>query len=148
MDVLEDERAFESCFLWNARFKSPRLGIAGSWKRSKSMRSEHEVAVRAISKTLIFAVNDLSHTSCGSASRHRARRFCRGDSSCRNHGNSHGRRPLQRIREFSQRPNPAIVVSVDMLTTGVDIPDLEFIAFLRPVKIAYLFEQMLGRRYP
>ena len=43
------------------------------------------------------------------------------------------------------RDKPAIVVSVDMLTTGVDIPDLEFIVFLRPVKSRILFEQMLGR---
>ena len=54
-------------------------------------------------------------------------------------------RPLQRIREFRNRPNPGIVVTVDMLTTGVDIPDLEFIVFLRPVKSRILFEQMLGR---
>ena len=54
-------------------------------------------------------------------------------------------RPLQRIREFRNRPNPGIVVSVDMLTTGVDIPDLEYIVFLRPVKSRILFEQMLGR---
>jgi type I restriction enzyme R subunit len=32
-----------------------------------------------------------------------------------------------------------------MLTTGVDIPDLEYIVFLRPVKSRILFEQMLGR---
>lgn len=38
-----------------------------------------------------------------------------------------------------------IVVSVDMLTTGVDIPDLEFLVLLRPVKSRILFEQMLGR---
>jgi type I restriction enzyme R subunit len=36
-------------------------------------------------------------------------------------------------------------VTVDLLTTGVDIPDLEFIVFLRPVKSRILFEQMLGR---
>ena len=54
-------------------------------------------------------------------------------------------RPLQRIREFRNRPNPGIVVSVDMMTTGVDIPDLEYIVFLRPVKSRILFEQMLGR---
>lgn len=41
-----------------------------------------------------------------------------------------------------------------MLTTGVDIPDLEFVVFLRPVKSRILFEQMMGRgtrrgeRYP
>src|SRR5258708_37830392 len=32
-----------------------------------------------------------------------------------------------------------------MLTTGVDIPDLEYIVFLRPVKSRILFEQMPGR---
>jgi len=45
-------------------------------------------------------------------------------------------------------------VTVDLLSTGVDIPDLEFIVLLRPVKSRILFEQMLGRgtrksdRYP
>jgi type I restriction enzyme R subunit len=34
---------------------------------------------------------------------------------------------------------------VDLLSTGVDIPDLEYIVFLRPVKSRILFEQMLGR---
>jgi type I restriction enzyme R subunit len=54
-------------------------------------------------------------------------------------------RPLQKIREFRNRPNPGIAVSVDMLTTGVDIPDLEYIVFMRPVKSRILFEQMVGR---
>jgi type I restriction enzyme, R subunit len=54
-------------------------------------------------------------------------------------------RPLQKIREFRNRPNPGIAVTVDLLTTGIDIPDLEFIVFLRPVKSRILFEQMLGR---
>jgi type I restriction enzyme R subunit len=40
---------------------------------------------------------------------------------------------------------PAVVVTVDLLSTGVDIPDLEFIVFLRPVQSRILFEQMLGR---
>jgi type I restriction enzyme R subunit len=54
-------------------------------------------------------------------------------------------RPLQRIREFRNRANPGIVVTVDLLTTGIDIPDLEYLVFLRPVKSRILFEQMLGR---
>jgi hypothetical protein len=49
-------------------------------------------------------------------------------------------RPLQKIREFRNR-QPQVVVSVDMLTTGVDIPDPEYIVFLRPVKLRILFEQ-------
>ena len=54
-------------------------------------------------------------------------------------------RPLQRIREFRNRPHPGIAVSVDLMSTGVDIPDLEFIVLLRPIKSRILFEQILGR---
>ena len=54
-------------------------------------------------------------------------------------------RPSCLIREFRNRPNPKVVVTVDMLSTGVDIPALEFIVFLRPVKSRILWEQMLGR---
>ena len=60
-------------------------------------------------------------------------------------GNANVDRPLQRIREFRNRPNPKVVATVDMLSTGVDIPALEFIVFLRPVKSRILGEQMLGR---
>ena len=54
-------------------------------------------------------------------------------------------RPLQRIREFRNRPSPASRSPWTCSRTGVDIPDLEFIVFLRPVKSRILFEQMLGR---
>ncbi len=96
-------------------------------------------------KTLIFAANDLPHTSHADQLVDTARDvFGRGEPFV---AKITGRvdRPLQRIREFRNRPNPGIVVTVDLLTTGVDIPDLEFIVFLRPVKSRILFEQMLGR---
>src|SRR4029079_15329528 len=54
-------------------------------------------------------------------------------------------RPLQRIREFRNRPSPGVAVTVDLLSTGVDIPDLEFIVLLRPIKSRILFEQLIGR---
>jgi type I restriction enzyme R subunit len=57
-------------------------------------------------------------------------------------GNPNVDRPLQRIREFRNRPKPKVVVTVDMLSTGVDIPALEFIVFLRPVKSRILWEQL------
>jgi type I restriction enzyme R subunit len=37
------------------------------------------------------------------------------------------------------------VVTVDMLSTGVDVPRIENVVFLRPVKSRILFEQMMGR---
>jgi len=60
-------------------------------------------------------------------------------------GNPNVDRPLQKIREFRNRPKPKIVVTVDMLSTGVDIPGLEFIVFMRSVKSRILWVQMLGR---
>src|SRR5207253_11468823 len=101
-----------------------------------------------------FADNDMPHTSHADALVDLARDvFGQGDSFVEK---ITGRvdRPLQKIREFRNRPNPKVVVTVDLLTTGIDIQDLEFIVFLRPVKSRILFEQMLGRgtrksdRYP
>jgi type I restriction enzyme R subunit len=119
--------------------------------RTEDPRGAEEVLRRAreahgrFPKTLIFAANDLPHTSPRRpARRHRARRL-RPRRRVRQKITGRVDRPLQRIREFRNRPKPGIVVTVDLLTTGVDIPDLEFIVFLRPVKSRILFEQMLGR---
>jgi len=50
-----------------------------------------------------------------------------------------------RIKEFRNRDYPVIAVTVDMLTTGVDIPKIENLVFVRPVQSRILFEQMMGR---
>lgn len=49
------------------------------------------------------------------------------------------------IRSFRNDANPKIVVTVDLLTTGVDVPSITNIVFLRRVKSRILYEQMLGR---
>src|SRR4029078_3965329 len=108
---------------------------------------KHEEQFKRFPKILIFAANDLAHTSHADQLVNICRDvFGQGDSFVQKiTGSPTVDRPLKRIREFRNRPNPAIVVTVDMLSTGVDIPDLEFIVFLRPVKSRILFEQMLGR---
>ncbi|MHB8522635.1 MAG: type I restriction endonuclease subunit R [Limisphaerales bacterium] len=108
---------------------------------------EHEAVTGRFPKTLIFAVNDLPHTSHADQLVKICRAvFNQGDDFVKKiTGNPNVDRPLQRIREFRNRPNPKVVVTVDMLSTGVDIPALEFIVFLRPVKSRILWEQMLGR---
>jgi type I restriction enzyme R subunit len=143
LDLLEDERAFDTS-------KIEREVTAPDSNRKiltelKRYADEHEQRYGRFPKTLIFADNDLPHTSHADQLVALAREiFDRGDSFV---SKITGRvdRPLQRIREFRNRPNPGITVTVDMLTTGVDIPDLEFLVFLRPVKSRILFEQMLGR---
>ena len=107
----------------------------------------HEEQTGRFPKILIFAVNDIPHASHAD----QLVRICRevfkqGDDFVQKiTGNPNVDRPLQRIREFRNRPKPKVVVTVDMLSTGVDIPALEFIVFLRPVKSRILWEQMLGR---
>jgi type I restriction enzyme, R subunit len=108
---------------------------------------EHEKKYGRFPKTLIFAANDLPHTSHANQLVDLAVDiFGRGQSFVRKiTGSKDVDRPLQRIREFRNRPEPGIIISVDLMSTGVDIADLEFIVFLRQVRSRILFEQMLGR---
>jgi type I restriction enzyme, R subunit len=108
---------------------------------------EHQERNGRFPKTLIFAVNDLAHTSHADQIVTICREeFGQGDAFVQKiTGSPSVDRPLQRIREFRNRPEPKVVVTVDMLSTGVDIPSLEFIVFMRPVKSRILWVQMLGR---
>ena len=143
LDLLEDERAFDATEV-ERKITAPDSNRK-ILEELKRYADEHEREYGRFPKTLIFAANDLPHTSHADQLVDMARDvFGRGEAFV---AKITGRvdRPLQRIREFRNRPNPGIVVTVDLLTTGVDIPDLEFIVFLRPVKSRILFEQMLGR---
>jgi type I restriction enzyme R subunit len=143
LDELEDQRDFEPAAV-EKRVTSPDSNRK-ILEELKKYAVEHEQKYGRFPKTLIFADNDLPHTSHADQLVDSAVDiFGRGQSFVRK---ITGRvdRPLQRIREFRNRPEPGIVVSVDLMSTGVDIPDLEFIVFLRQVKSRILFEQMLGR---
>ena len=49
------------------------------------------------------------------------------------------------IQRFKNERYPSIVVTVDLLTTGIDVPEITTLVFMRRVKSRILFEQMLGR---
>jgi type I restriction enzyme R subunit len=142
-DYLEDERKFEAPEV-EEKVTSPdsNLKIVTELKK---YADEHEQKYGRFPKTLIFADNDQPHISHADQIVNVCRNvFERGDSFVQKITGKVDR-PLQRIREFRNRPNPGIVVTVDLLSTGVDIPDLEFIVMLRKVQSRILFEQMLGR---
>lgn len=142
-DLLEDERQFDSSEV-ERKVTSPDSNRKILTEIGR-YAVEHEEKFGRFPKILIFADNDLQHTSHADQLVDTARDvFGQGDSFVQKI-TGRADRPLQRIREFRNRPNPKIVVTVDMLTTGVDIPDLEFIVLLRQVKSRILFEQMLGR---
>lgn len=54
-------------------------------------------------------------------------------------------RPEAKIRQFKNERFPNIAVTVDLLTTGIDVPEICNLVFLRRVRSRILFEQMLGR---
>jgi len=142
-DHLEDERAFDA-----SEIEQKITAIDSNRKILKEIKKyadDHQKVYGRFPKTLIFAVNDLPHTSHADQLVDLARDiFKKGDEFVQKITGKVDR-PLQHIREFRNRQKPGVVVTVDLLTTGVDIPDLEYIVFLRPVKSRILFEQMIGR---
>jgi type I restriction enzyme R subunit len=145
IDQLEDEREFYSEEI-EKKITSPDT-VKKVIQEVAKYASDFERKNNRFPKTLIFAVNDIAFISHSDRIVHICKEvFGKGDDYVKKiTGNPNVDRPLQRIREFRNRPEPKVVVTVDMLSTGVDIPALEFIVFLRPVKSRILWEQMLGR---
>jgi type I restriction enzyme R subunit len=144
-DILEDERELEPSTNeteWTAPDRNKKI-----MKETKKYLLKQEEQLGHFPKTLIFATNDIEHIShCDQLVNILRDEFNRGDAFVQKiTGSPTVDRPLQRIREFRNRQNPGIVVTVDMLSTGVDIPKIENIVFLRPIKSRILFEQMMGR---
>lgn len=54
-------------------------------------------------------------------------------------------KPLDAIKKFKNERLPNIEVTVDLLTTGIDVPAVTNLVFLRRVQSRILYDQMLGR---
>ena len=97
-------------------------------------------------KTLIFCVNDL-HADLVVALLKEAFEARYGivddDAVMKITGNAD--KPLELIRRYRNERNPNVAVTVDLLTTGIDVPAICNLVFLRRVNSRILFDQMLGR---
>jgi type I restriction enzyme R subunit len=51
----------------------------------------------------------------------------------------------QLIRRYKNERFPSIAITVDLLTTGIDVPAICHLVFMRRVKSRILYEQMIGR---
>ncbi|WP_417663139.1 type I restriction-modification system endonuclease [Pseudomonas sp.] len=49
------------------------------------------------------------------------------------------------IRRYKNEPSPNIAITVDLLTTGIDVPKICNLVFMRRVRSRILYEQMKGR---
>ena len=54
-------------------------------------------------------------------------------------------RPGDAIKKFKNENDPRIVVTVDLLTTGIDVPRITNLVFMRRVNSRILYDQMIGR---
>jgi type I restriction enzyme R subunit len=54
-------------------------------------------------------------------------------------------KPSETIRRFKNEFDPRVAVTVDLLTTGIDVPEITNLVFLRRVSSRILYDQMLGR---
>lgn len=54
-------------------------------------------------------------------------------------------KPMQAILRYKNERLPNVAVTVDLLTTGIDVPTITNLVFLRRVRSRILYEQMLGR---
>ncbi|WP_110707262.1 type I restriction-modification system endonuclease [Salinicola sp. CR57] len=54
-------------------------------------------------------------------------------------------RANQLIRQYKNERYPNIAITVDLLTTGIDVPAICHLVFMRRVKSRILYEQMIGR---
>lgn len=51
----------------------------------------------------------------------------------------------QLVRRYKNEPYPSIAITVDLLTTGIDVPPICHLVFMRRVRSRILYEQMIGR---
>ncbi|MEZ4269793.1 MAG: type I restriction-modification system endonuclease [Myxococcota bacterium] len=54
-------------------------------------------------------------------------------------------KPLEHLRRFKNERLPNVAVTVDLLTTGIDVPAITNLVFIRRVRSRILYEQMMGR---
>ncbi|MGG1417538.1 type I restriction-modification system endonuclease [Bacillus subtilis] len=54
-------------------------------------------------------------------------------------------KPLEAIKRLKNERLPNVVVTVDLLTTGIDVPSITNLVFLRRIQSRILYDQMLGR---
>lgn len=60
-------------------------------------------------------------------------------------GGGNKKKVLAAIKKFKNEKYPNIAVTVDLLSTGIDVHEITTLVFMRRVKSRILFEQMLGR---
>jgi type I restriction enzyme R subunit len=97
---------------------------------------------KEIPKTLVFAKTDSHADDIIGIIREE---FGEGNSFCKKVTYGSTEDPKSILNEFRNDYNPRIAVTVDMIATGTDVKPIECLLFMRDVRSANYYEQMLGR---
>lgn len=140
--VLEDELDFEV-----AEFNR-KIVLPDNTRKVLEKVSEY-LNPESGEKTLIFAVNDAHADSIVDTLRDIYKEYgISNDAIMKITGKTAGgnkKKVLQVIKQFKNNQYPNIAVTVDLLTTGIDVPAICNLVFMRKINSRILFEQMLGR---
>ena len=147
LDTLEDEQQFD-VDQFNTKI------IAPSFTKAICQELTNWLDPNSLQKTLIFCVNNEHADSVVDALRDAFQQSGKPQYANLPHnaiikitGNSDkdANKVQSLITRFEKERLPNIVVTVDLLTTGIDIPSICNLVFLRKVRSRILYEQMKGR---
>ncbi|GLR79802.1 type I restriction-modification system endonuclease [Azospirillum oryzae] len=97
-------------------------------------------------KTLVFCATDLhAETVVGALRAAFADRYGGIDNDAVAKITGRSDDPMRQIRRFKNEELPKVAVTVDLLTTGIDVPEIVNLVFIRRVNSRILYEQMIGR---
>jgi len=144
-DTLEDDQDFEV-----ADFNRNIIIPAFNEVVAHALANEGSIDPTSKQKTLIFCVNnqhaDMVVEKLKAAFKAKYP-LLENDAIIKITGNSDkdSKKVQSLITRFDKERLPNIVVTVDLLTTGIDVPSICNLVFLRKVKSRILYEQMKGR---
>jgi len=123
-----------------------RRVITESFNRVVCERLAHHIDPRLDEKTIIFCVNDQHADLVVKVLKEAFDAVYDGvDDDLVQKITGKADKPRQRIRNFKNEHAPTVAVTVDLLTTGIDVPTVTNLVFLRRVRSRILYDQMLGR---
>lgn len=97
-------------------------------------------------KTLVFAANDLhADIIVDELKKAFAAQYGEVDDEAVRKITGKADKPMDLIRLYKNERLPSVAVTVDLLTTGIDVPEIVNLVFVRRVNSRILYEQMIGR---
>jgi type I restriction enzyme R subunit len=139
LDQLEDELAI------NVEGFN-KLVITKNFNRTVLAQLVQEIDPESDEKTLVFAVTDEHADLVVKLMKEEYEKIgveVHDDAIQKITGKSYD--PDEQVLRYRNEKYPSIAVTVDLLTTGVDVPAICNLVFLRRTKSRILYEQMLGR---